>query len=164
MLLDDRHHLLLGGDAELQAVHLQDVAQAVHRVQVGRVGDRHNQGALAEVNGHALVFVGDVPGQDLERIVLQGEAGDVHRLHAELDGLGLGDVRRVDDLRRQQPVYHALIRELPGLHLRAGLGDILIRHQPHVGHRINQIIVFNWHGLKDDLKGSTATARHTNGG
>ena len=146
MLRDDLQHLLLRGHAELQVVHLQDVTQAVHRVQVGGIGDGHDQRALAKINRHALVFVGDVARQNLEGIVLQREAADVHRLHTELNRLGLGDVRRADDLRRHQTINHPLVRELTGLHLRAGLGDILIRHQAHVRERIYQVIVFDRHG------------------
>ena len=61
---------------------------------------------------------------------------------------------------RQRSAGQCVAEKRPIQHLRAGLGDILVRHQTHVRECIDQIIVFNRHGL-NQLNGF---CRDTSGG
>ena len=81
--------------------------ERVNGVQVRRVGDGHGDLAVAFENGDDAVFFGDVARDDGNDVVGNLQAAELNDFRAELGGLGLGDIRRADELVGQQQVHHA---------------------------------------------------------
>ena len=103
--------------------------QRVNRIQVGRVGNGHGHLALGLEDGNDAVFFGDVARNDGDDVVGNLDAGQLNHFRAELRRLGLGHVRRANELVGQHQIHHAHARRL-GFGARSG--DLLGVHEAEV--------------------------------
>jgi len=123
---------------------VEQMRQRVNGVQVGRVGNGNGDLALGFEDGNDAVFFGDVARNDGNDVVGNLYSSQLNNFRAELRGLGLGHVRRANELVGQHQIHHAHARSLG---FGARLGDLLGGHKAEVHQRIHQIIVLFCHDV-----------------
>ncbi len=73
-------------------IHFQDVAQAVDRINVERITDRHRQNAIVFIDRNNLVAARDVTGNQGKNIVGHLVVSQLDGVHAKLAGQRLGHI------------------------------------------------------------------------
>ena len=128
----------LGGRDDAFDVALQNIAEAVERLDVQRIADGHGQRGVVLVNGDDLVAAGDFAGHKVEDFLRDLQAGQGNDLHAELAGKSLQDIGLRDDAAARKNVNDALVllaRVFPGLN------GLLPRDQPDALENFQNIFV-----------------------
>src|SRR5204862_6462750 len=93
----------LGGHLEVD-VHVEQVAEAIDSIEVGRVGQRDGEAVFVAKDGDDAVFAGGVARDEGDDVIRDLDVVKVNDFRAEVGGLGLGDVRRANELIGQHQI------------------------------------------------------------
>src|SRR5581483_2299039 len=141
ILIEGVLDVFLAGDLQFD-VRVEEVVQAVDRVEIGRIADGHSDGAADLGNGNGAVFLGDVAADDVDDVIAELEFAEIDDFSAEVRGFGLGNVSLADVFVGDEEVDDS---DTGCTGLPAGRFHLFGGDEAEVHQNIDQIIVFLSH-------------------